>query len=175
MEKEEGLPNAEVVYQALPSEEEMEEASRRALTVSNSKEIVQTESYEGSIRVALEEAVVEKKLEMAAEKKKKKIKEKRAEGDEEAHSIKKKERKTSEMKERMREEMCLKKKEEKRKRATSPEIDREFTSIRVGKGESAQQKESMQPEEETTQIRTVAIDDGENADITPLGSIARRN
>ncbi|XP_038885862.1 protein PXR1-like [Benincasa hispida] len=146
----------------------MKEASRRnALAVSDPKETVQTESYEGPIRVALEEAMAEKQPEMAGEKKKKKIKEKRAEEDEEAHPIKKKERRTSEKRKRRQEETCLKKKDEKRKRANNPEIDGESTSARVDKGQSAQQKESTQPEEETTQIRTVATDDGEDLDITP--------
>ncbi|XP_038895818.1 protein PXR1-like [Benincasa hispida] len=146
----------------------MEEASRRsALAISNPKETVQTESYKGPIRVALEEAVAEKQPEMAEEKKKKKIKEKRTEEDEEAHPIKKKERRTSEKKERKREETRLKKKEEKRKRAKSLEIDEESTSARMDKEESMQQKESTQPEE-TTQIRTVATDDGEDSDIIPL-------
>ncbi|XP_038896507.1 protein PXR1-like [Benincasa hispida] len=86
-------------------------------------------SYEGPIRVALEEVVAKKQPEMAEEKKKKKkkIKEKRAKGDEETHPIKKKERRTSEKRERRREEKHLKKKEKKRKRAESPEIDGEST------------------------------------------------
>ncbi|XP_038876389.1 protein PXR1-like [Benincasa hispida] len=148
----------------------MKEASRRsALAISDPKETTHIEFYEGPIRVALEETIAEKQPEMAEEKKKKKIKEKRAEGDQEAHPIKKKERKTSEKRERRREEMRLKKKEEKRKRAESPKIDKESTSARVDKGESAQQKESMQPEEETMQIQTVAIDDGEDSDL-PHGS-----
>ncbi|XP_038891015.1 UPF0329 protein ECU05_1680/ECU11_0050-like [Benincasa hispida] len=145
MDKEGGLPEARVVNQPLPSEENMEEALRRsALAVSDSKETVQTESYEGPIKVALEEAMAKKQLEMAEEKKKKKkkIKEKRAEGDEEAHLIKKKERKNSEKKERKREEIRLKKKEEKRRglraqKSTEDEVV------------SAQQRESAQPEEGT--------------------------
>ncbi|XP_038876382.1 mediator of RNA polymerase II transcription subunit 2-like [Benincasa hispida] len=139
MEKEGGLPEAVVVNQPLPSEEEMEEASRRsALAISNPEKTAHAESYEGPNRACLEEVVVEKQPEMAEEKKKKKkIKEKRAEGDEDAHPIKKKERKTSEKRERRWEERRLKKEEEKRMRAESLEIDRESTSARVDKGESA--------------------------------------
>ncbi|XP_038875041.1 protein PXR1-like [Benincasa hispida] len=136
MEKEGGLPEAGVINQPLLSEEKIEEASRRStLAVSDPKETVQTESHEGPIRVALEEAMAEKQPEMVEEKKKKKIKEERAEEDEEAHPIKKKERKTSEKKERKREEKRLKKEEEKRKKAESLEIDEESTSARVDKGE----------------------------------------
>ncbi|XP_038902339.1 nucleolar protein 58-like [Benincasa hispida] len=153
----------------------MEEASSRsALAVSDPKETIQTESYEGPIRVALEEAVAEKQPEMAKEKKKK-IKEKRAEGDEEAQPRKeKKERKTSERREHRQAEKHLKKKEEKRKRVESSEVDRESTTARVDDGVLAQQKESAQLEEETMQIRTVATDDGEDSDITPLCDVARR-
>ncbi|XP_038879219.1 glutamic acid-rich protein-like [Benincasa hispida] len=142
MEKEGGLPEARVVNQLLPSNEEMEETSRRsALAISNPKETVHTESYEGPTRVALEEVVTEKQLKMAEEKKKKKIKEKRAEGDEEAQPRKeKKERKSSEKRVRRREEKCLKKMEEKRKRAKSPEFDGESTTVKVDEGVSAQQK-----------------------------------
>ncbi|XP_038880523.1 glutamic acid-rich protein-like [Benincasa hispida] len=127
MKKEGGLPEVGIVNQPLPSEEEMEEASRKsALVVSNPKEAVQTDSYEGPIRVALEEVKAKKLPEMAEEKKKKKNKEKRTKGDEEAQPRKeKKERKSSKKKERRREEKCLKKKEEKRKRAESPEVDGE--------------------------------------------------
>ncbi|XP_038887026.1 histone-lysine N-methyltransferase, H3 lysine-79 specific-like [Benincasa hispida] len=168
MEKEGGLPEAGVVNQPLPSEEEMEEALRRsALAVSDPKETVQVESYEGPIKVSLEEAVVEKQPEMAEEKKKK-IKEKRAEGEEEAHPNKKKERRMSEKRERRREEKCLKKEKERRKRAESPKIDRKSTSTRVHKWESAQLQESAQPEEEITQVKTIVADDGEDSDTTPL-------
>ncbi|XP_038887181.1 vicilin-like seed storage protein At2g18540 [Benincasa hispida] len=125
-----------------------------------------SESYEGPIRVALEEAAAEKQPEVVEEKKK--IKEERVEGDEEAHPIKKKERRTDEKKERRREERHLKKEEERRKRAESPELDGESTFVRRDKGESAQLRESVQPKEETTQVILVAIDDGEDADITPL-------
>ncbi|XP_038885426.1 glutamic acid-rich protein-like [Benincasa hispida] len=134
MEKEGGLPEAGVINQPLPSEEKIEEASRKsALAVSDSKETVQTESYEGPIRVALEEAVAEKQPEMdEEEKKKKKIKEKRAEGDEEAWPRKeKKEIKMSERRERRREKERLKKKGEKRKRAESPKVDGESTTTRA--------------------------------------------
>ncbi|XP_038887214.1 capping protein inhibiting regulator of actin dynamics-like [Benincasa hispida] len=133
MEKEGGLLEAGVVNQPLPSEEEMEEASRRsALAILDPKETAHVESYEGPSRVALEEVVVEKQPEVAEEKKKKKkkIKEKRAEGDEQTHPIKKKE--MSERRERRREERRLKKEEERRKRAESPELDRESTSVMGG-------------------------------------------
>ncbi|XP_038889276.1 putative uncharacterized protein DDB_G0271982 [Benincasa hispida] len=169
MEKEGGLPEAGVVNQPLPSKKEMEEALKRsALAILDPKETVQTESYEGPIGVSLEEAVAEKQPEMAEEKKKEKIKEMNAEGDKEAHPIKKKERRTSEKRERRREEMRLKKKEEKRKRVESPEVDGELTTTRVDEGVS------VQPKEETTQIRTIATDDGEDLDITPLYGVARK-
>ncbi|XP_038889321.1 nucleolar protein 58-like [Benincasa hispida] len=102
MEKEGGLPEARVVNQPLPLKKEMEEASRRsALAVSDPKETVHTESCEGSTRVALEEVVAEKQIEMTEEKKKKKNEEKRAEGDEEAQPRKeKKDKKSSEKRER---------------------------------------------------------------------------
>ncbi|XP_038904275.1 vicilin-like seed storage protein At2g18540 [Benincasa hispida] len=172
MEKEVGLLEAGVVNQPLPSEEEMEEASKRStLAISDPKETAHVESYEGPSRAALEEVVAEKQPEMVEKKKKKKkkkkIKEKRAKGDEEAYLIKKKERKTSETKECRREENRLKKKGEKRKRAESPEIGRESTTTRVDERVSARQKESAQPEEETTQIRMIVTDDGEDSDITP--------
>ncbi|XP_038892614.1 protein PXR1-like [Benincasa hispida] len=132
MEKEGGLPEVGVVNQPLPSEEEMEEASRRsALAVSDPKETAQVESYVGPIRVALEEEVAEKQPKMVEKKKNKKIKEKRTEGDKEAYPWKeKKERKTSENRERRWEEKRLKKKEEKRMRAESLEVDEESTSAR---------------------------------------------
>ncbi|XP_038880404.1 nucleolar protein 58-like [Benincasa hispida] len=164
MEKERGLLKAEVVNQSLPSEEEMEEASRRsALEISDPKETTHAESYEGPSRVSLEEVVAEKQPEVAEEKKKKnkikekraegdeeahpiktkkKIKEKRVEGDEEAHPIKKKERRAGEKRECRQKKKRLRKEEEKRKRAESPKIDGESTSVRVDKGESAQLRES---------------------------------
>ncbi|XP_038895900.1 UPF0329 protein ECU05_1680/ECU11_0050-like [Benincasa hispida] len=153
MEKEGGLLEAGVVNQPLPSKEEMKEALRRsALEILDPKETANAESYEGPIRVALEEEAVEKQPEVAEEKKKKKkIKEKRAEEDEEAHPIKKKERRTDEKKECRREERRLKKEEERRKRAEIPELDGESTSVRGDKGESVQLRESVQPEEETMQ------------------------
>ncbi|XP_038889272.1 vicilin-like seed storage protein At2g18540 [Benincasa hispida] len=117
---------------------------------------------EGPSKGTLEEVVAERQPEVAEEKKKKKIKEKRAKEDEEAHPIKKKER--SERKERMREEKRLKKEKERRKRAVSPELDGESTSIREDKGESAQLRESTQPE--TT--KTIVINEGEEGDVTPL-------
>ncbi|XP_038889827.1 glutamic acid-rich protein-like [Benincasa hispida] len=133
MEKERGLPEAGVVNQPLPSEEEMEEASQRSvLAISNPKETIQTESYEGPIMVALKEVEAKKLSKTAEEKKKKKNKEKRAERDEEAQPRKeKKERKSSEKRERRWEEKRLKKKEKKRKRAENPEVDGESTTTRV--------------------------------------------
>ncbi|XP_038877050.1 protein PXR1-like [Benincasa hispida] len=141
MEKEGGLPEAGVVNQPLPSEEEMEEALRRsALTISDPKETVQTKSYEGPIRVALEEVEAKKLPKTAEEKKKNKNnKEKRAERDEEAQPRKKKkERKSSEKRERKREGKRLKKKEEKRKRTESPEVNGELTTAKVDEGVSMQ-------------------------------------
>ncbi|XP_038874254.1 nucleolar protein 58-like [Benincasa hispida] len=133
MEKEGGLPEAGVVNQPLPLEEEMEEASRRsALAVSDPKETIQTESYEEPIRVALKEVEVKKLPKMVEEKKNKKN---RAEGDEEAQPRKeKKERKSSEKSERRREGKRLKAKEEKRKRAESLEVDGESTTTKVDEG-----------------------------------------
>ncbi|XP_038885850.1 nucleolar protein 58-like [Benincasa hispida] len=98
MEKEGELLEAGVVNQPLPSEEKMAEASRRsALAVADPKETVQTESYEGPIKVALEEVEAKKQPKMVEEKKKRKRKEKRAGGDEEARPKKeKKENKSSE-------------------------------------------------------------------------------
>ncbi|XP_038875087.1 protein PXR1-like [Benincasa hispida] len=146
----------------------MEEASRRsALAILDPKETANAESYEGPIRVALEEAATEKQFEGAKEKKKKKkkkkIKEKRAEGDGEAHPIKKKERRTNEKKERRWEERCLKKEEERRKRAESRELDGESTSVREDKGELVQLRESGQP----AKPQTVATDEGKDVEITP--------
>ncbi|XP_038882295.1 nucleolar protein 58-like [Benincasa hispida] len=151
MEKEGGLLEAGVVNQPLPSKEEIEEASRiSALEILDPKETANAESYEAPIRVALEEAVAEKQLEVAEEKKKKrKIKEKRDKGDEKAHPIKKKERRMDEKMERRREKMRLKNEEERRKRAEIPKLDGESTSVRGDKGESAKLRESAQPEEET--------------------------
>ncbi|XP_038889265.1 nucleolar protein 58-like [Benincasa hispida] len=116
MEKKGGLPEFGVIIQPLPSEEEMEEASRRsALAISDPKETIHIKSYNGPTRVSLEDVVAEKHPETTEEKKKKKNKEKRAEGDEEAQPRKeKKERKSSEKMERRREEKRLKNKEEKR-------------------------------------------------------------
>ncbi|XP_038880386.1 capping protein inhibiting regulator of actin dynamics-like [Benincasa hispida] len=127
-------------------------------------------AYEGSIRVALEEVEAKKLPETAEEKKKNNNnKEKRAEGDEEAQPRKEeKEIKSSEKREHRQEEKRLKKKEEKRKRAESPKVDGKSTTTRVDEGVSTQQRESAQPEEESTQIRTVATGDGEDPDITPL-------
>ncbi|XP_038889374.1 protein PXR1-like [Benincasa hispida] len=144
----------------------MEKASRRsALAILDPKETTNAESYEGPIRVALEEATAEKLSKVVEEeKKKKKIKEKRAEGNEEAHPIKKKERRTDEKKECRREERHLKKEEERRKKAESPELDGESTSGREEKGELTQLRESAQ--HETPQ--TVATDEGEDVEITPL-------
>ncbi|XP_038877047.1 UPF0329 protein ECU05_1680/ECU11_0050-like [Benincasa hispida] len=124
MEKEGGLPEAGVVNQPLPSEEDMEEDSRRnALAVSDPKETVEAK----------------KQPKTAEEKKKKKNKEKRAEGDEEDQPRKeKKERKSSEKRERRREEKRLKKKEEKRKSVESPEVNGESTTARVDEGVSTQ-------------------------------------
>ncbi|XP_038880415.1 histone-lysine N-methyltransferase, H3 lysine-79 specific-like [Benincasa hispida] len=171
MEKEGGLLEAGVVNQTLPLEEEMEEASRRsALAVLDTKETVQAESYERPFRVALEEVVVEKQPKVVEEKK---IKEKRVEEDEQAHPIKKKER--SERRERRQKKGCLKKEEDRRKRAESPERDGESTSVRGEKGESAKSRESALPEEETTKIRLVATDDGEDADITLMTRRHREN
>ncbi|XP_038885938.1 capping protein inhibiting regulator of actin dynamics-like [Benincasa hispida] len=142
MEKEGGLLEARVVNRSLPSEEEMEEASRRiTLAILDPKETTNAESYKGPTRVSLEEAATEKQPEVAEEKKKKMmIKEKRAEGDEEAHPIKKKERRTNEKKECRRKERRLKKEEERRKMAESPELDGESTSVKRDKGDSAQLK-----------------------------------
>ncbi|XP_038874940.1 capping protein inhibiting regulator of actin dynamics-like [Benincasa hispida] len=170
MEKEGELPKTGIVNQPLPSEEEMEEALRRsAPAISDPKEIVQIESYEGPIRVALEEVVAEKHPEMAEEKKKKKMKKKRAKGDEEARPRKEKnERKTSERRECRREEERLKTKEEKRKRVESPKVDGESTTARVDEGVLAQHRESTKPEQQSTQIITVATDDGEDSDNTHL-------
>ncbi|XP_038887591.1 protein PXR1-like [Benincasa hispida] len=166
MEKEGGLLEAGVVNQPLSLEEEIEEASRRSdLTILDPKETANAKSYEGPIRVALEEAAAEKQPEVAEEKKKKKkIKEKGAEGDEKAHPIKKKERMTDEKKERRWEERRLKKEEERRKRAESPELDGESTSIKGDKGESAKLRESVQHET----LQTVTTDEGEDVEITPL-------
>ncbi|XP_038885757.1 H/ACA ribonucleoprotein complex subunit CBF5-like [Benincasa hispida] len=162
-----------VVNQPLPSEEEMKEASQRsALVVLDPKETVQTESYEKPIRVALEEVEAKKLPKMAEEKNE----EKRAEGDEEAQPRKeKKEKKSSEKKERRREGKRLKKKEEKRKRAESPEVDEESTTAKVDEGMSTQQRESAQPKKESTQIRMVMTDDGEDPDITPLMRLRKEN
>ncbi|XP_038882282.1 DDRGK domain-containing protein 1-like [Benincasa hispida] len=125
----------------------------------------------GPIRVALEEAVAEKQPEVVEEeekkKKKKKIKEKRVKEDEEVHPIKKKERRTGEKRECRREEKRLKKEEERRKRVESTEIDGESTSAKVDKVESAQLRKSAQPEEEITQVKIVATDDGEDSDYPP--------
>ncbi|XP_038904268.1 UPF0329 protein ECU05_1680/ECU11_0050-like [Benincasa hispida] len=153
MEKEGRLPEAGVVNQPLPSEEKMEEATRRsALAVSDPKEVV-----------------VEKQPEMAEEKKKTKNKEKKAEGDEEAQRKKeKKDRKSSDKRECRQEGKRLKKKEEKRKRAESPEVDEESTTTKVDEGVSVQQRKSAQLEEESMQIKTTVTDNGEDPDITPL-------
>ncbi|XP_038902468.1 translation initiation factor IF-2-like [Benincasa hispida] len=140
LEKEGGLPEAGVMYQPLLTEEVMveetekvveEETRRSTLVIMDPKETTQVESYEGPIRVALEEVAAEKQLEEAEEKKKKKkkskgkkigkgepshhrkaekkIKEKEDEEDEEAKLKKKQEK--SERKERRREERRLKKEE----------------------------------------------------------------
>ncbi|XP_038896327.1 uncharacterized protein LOC120084591 [Benincasa hispida] len=88
LEKGQGLPEAGVVNQPVPLKEAMEEESRRsALDILDPKETANAESYEGPIRVALEEAAAERQLEGAEEKKKKKkkSKEKRDEEDEQAH------------------------------------------------------------------------------------------
>ncbi|XP_038874985.1 protein PXR1-like [Benincasa hispida] len=148
----------------------MEEASRRsALAILNPKETIQIESYEGPIRVALEEVEEKKLSEMVEEKKKNKNKEKRVERDEEAQPRKeKKERKSSEERELGREGKLLKKKEEKRKRAENPEVNGELTIAKVDEGVSTQQRESVQLEEESMKIRMVATDNGEDPDITPL-------
>ncbi|XP_038887243.1 protein PXR1-like [Benincasa hispida] len=142
MEKEGGLPKAGVVNQPLSSEEEMKETWRRsALAVSDPKETIQTESYEGPIRVALEEVEANKLSKMAEGKKKRKCKEKWAGEDKEARPKKekneKKEKKSSEKRERRREEKRLKK-EKKRKRAESPNVDGESTTARVEEGVSTQ-------------------------------------
>jgi len=117
MENEGGMLEARVVNQPLPSEEEMEKASRRrTLAVLDPKETVHTESYEGPTRVTLEKVMEKKQLKTAEEKKKKKKKEKKVEGNEEAQPRKeKKEIKLSEKREHGQEENRLKKKE-KRKR-----------------------------------------------------------
>ncbi|XP_038882428.1 UPF0329 protein ECU05_1680/ECU11_0050-like [Benincasa hispida] len=143
MEKEGGLPKARVVNQPSPSEEEMVEASRRStLAVADPKENVQTESYEGPIKVALEEVELKKQPKTTEGKNKRKSKGKRAKGDEEARPKKeKKEKKSSEKKERRREEKHLKK-EEKRKREESLNVDGESTTARVEEGVSTQEKES---------------------------------
>ncbi|XP_038887177.1 nucleolar protein 58-like [Benincasa hispida] len=146
MEKEGGLPEAGVVNQPLPSEEEMAEGSRRsALAILDPKETIQIESYEGPIKVALEEVEAKKLLERAEGKKKRKRKGKLADGDEEAWpKKKKKEKKSSEKREHRREEKHLKK-EEKRKRVASSDVDRESTTARVDEGVSTQERESVQP------------------------------
>ncbi|XP_038896312.1 capping protein inhibiting regulator of actin dynamics-like [Benincasa hispida] len=169
MEKEGGLPEAGVINQPLPSEEEKAEASRRsALAVLDHKETVQIESYEGPIRVSLEEVEAKKLSETDEGKKKRKSKSKRAKGDEETWPKKeRKEKKSSEKRKRRREDNRLKK-EEKRKRAESPDIDGESTIARVEEGVSKQEKESAQPQEASTHIRTVATEDREDPDITPL-------
>ncbi|XP_038874979.1 probable H/ACA ribonucleoprotein complex subunit 4 [Benincasa hispida] len=141
----------------------MVEASRKsALAISNPKETVQTESYEGPIRIALEEVEAKKLPETAEGKKKVNSKGKRADEDEEARPKKekkeKKEKKSSEKMECRREEKCLKK-EEKRKRASSPDVDGESTITRVEEGVSTQERESAQPQEASTHIRTVATKD----------------
>ncbi|XP_038880373.1 protein PXR1-like [Benincasa hispida] len=160
----------------------MEEKSRRsALTILDPKEAANAESYEGPIRVALEEVAAEKQFERAEKKKKskenraeedeqahqskaeKKIKEKEDEEDEEAKLKKMKER--SERKETRREKRCLKKEEERRKRAESPELDRESTSVREDKGESAQHKTPQ----------TIATDEGEDVEITLLTRRRKEN
>ncbi|XP_038876747.1 nucleolar protein 58-like [Benincasa hispida] len=169
MENEGWLPKDRVVNQPLPSKEKMSEASQRsALAVSDPKETIQTESYEGPIRVALEEVEAKKQPKMAEGKKKRKSKGKRAEGDEEARPKKeKKEKKSSEKRERRREEKRLKK-EVKRKRAKSLDVDGESTTARVEEGLSTQEKESAQSQEASMHIRTVATEDREDSDITPL-------
>ncbi|XP_038892627.1 nucleolar protein 58-like [Benincasa hispida] len=169
MEKEGGLPEARVINQPLPLEEKMVEASRRsALTVTDLKKTVQTESYEGPTRGALEEVGAKKHPETAEKKKKRKNKAKRVEGDEEAQPKKeKKEKKPSEKRQRRREEKHLKK-EEKRNRAKILDVNGESTTVRVEEGVSPQVKESVQSQESSTHIRMVATEDREDPDITSL-------
>ncbi|XP_038875082.1 DNA ligase 1-like [Benincasa hispida] len=172
MEKEEGLPEAGVVNQPLSSEEAMEEElGRRTLAILDPKETANAKSYEGPIRVTLKEVAAEKRLERAKEKKKKK-KNIREKGDEEEEEAKlKKEKERSGRKESKREERRLKKEEERRKRAESPELDGESTSVREDKGESAQLRESAQHEIP----QTIAIDEGEDVEITPLTRHRKEN
>ncbi|XP_038877924.1 nucleolar protein 58-like [Benincasa hispida] len=125
----------------------MVEASRRsALAVSDPKETVQKESYEGPTRVALEEVEVKKLPKTAEGKKKRKTKQKRAGEDVEARPKKekkeKKEKKSSEKRECRQEEKCLKK-EKKRKRAESSDVNGESTTTRLEERVSTQEKESV--------------------------------
>ncbi|XP_038882301.1 protein PXR1-like [Benincasa hispida] len=135
----EGLPEAGVLEQPLPTEkvtvavieevEVVEEETRRStLAIRDPEETMKVQSYDGPIRVALEEVAVEKQQKVEEEKKKrkekkveegepthhrkeKKNKEKKEDEEyEEAKLRKKKEKK--ERKERRREERCLKKEEE---------------------------------------------------------------
>ncbi|XP_038904385.1 uncharacterized protein LOC120090747 [Benincasa hispida] len=147
----------------------MAEASRRsALAIADPKETIQRESYEGPIRVVLEDVGRKKLPETAKGKKKRKSKEKRVDGYEEARPKKeKKEKKSSEKRERRREEKRLKK-EEKRKRAESPDVDGESTTASVEEGVSPQEKKSVQPQEASMHIRMVVTEDREDSDITPL-------
>ncbi|XP_038904384.1 nucleolar protein 58-like [Benincasa hispida] len=176
MEKAGGLPEAEVFNQPLPSEEEMAEASQRsALAIANPKETVQRESYEGPIRVVLEEGGAKKLSKTTEGKKKRKRKEKRVNRDEEARPKKEKnKKKLSEKRERKREEKHLKK-EEKRKRTEIPDVDGESTTTSVEEEVSPQENESVQPQEASMHIRMVATEDREDPDITPLMRSQKEN
>ncbi|XP_038887725.1 protein PXR1-like [Benincasa hispida] len=108
-----GLPEAGVVNQPLPTEEVMEEETRRSTQVIvDPKETANVKSYEGPSRVALKEMVVEKQPKVAKEKKKKKKrKEKKAGGDEPSHQCKA-EKKIKEKEDEEDEEAKLRKKKE---------------------------------------------------------------
>ncbi|XP_038876434.1 vicilin-like seed storage protein At2g18540 [Benincasa hispida] len=166
------------------TEEVVEEETRRStLAIKDPEETVNAKTYDRQSRVELEEVAVEKQPEVVEEKKKKrkskgkkvgegepshhrkaetKIKEKKNEEDEEAKLRTRKEKR--ERKERRHEERRLKKEEERKKRAVSPEMVGESTSVREDLGEPAQLREPMQPET----MQTIATDEGEERDVTLL-------
>ncbi|XP_038902362.1 SMY2 homolog 2-like [Benincasa hispida] len=176
MKREGWLPEAGIVNQPLPSEEEMAKASRRmALATTDPKETVPIDSNEGPIKIVLEVIGAKKQSESAEGKKKRKSKEKCLEGDEASRLKKeKKEKKESEKKQRRREEKRLKK-EKKRKRVESPNFDGESTTTRVEEGVSTQAKASAQPQVSSPHIRMVATEDREDPDITPLMQRRKEN
>ncbi|XP_038891684.1 chromatin assembly factor 1 subunit A-like [Benincasa hispida] len=133
LEKNGGLPEAGVVNQPLPSDEELALVSRRmALTTSDPKETAPTDSNEGHTRAVLKGMEAKKWTEKSGEKKERIVEEKWAEEDEVAQLEKeKKEKQRSERKQRRREEKRLRKEEERRKRAESLDVDRESSTAIV--------------------------------------------